>query len=59
MCVFLGVITPEVKDNDDGTYDVTYYPPSAGSNLKANIKYDGKDIPNRYNSIKIFLTGKF
>jgi filamin len=46
--IFIGLITPEIKDNDDGTYDVTYYPPPAGTNIKANIKYDGQDIPNRY-----------
>jgi len=42
-----GVVTPEVKDNDDGTYDVTYYPPPAGSTIKAHIKYDGNNIPDR------------
>lgn len=43
-----GTLTPEVRDNGDGTYDVTYVPPSEGSNVKAKITWDGKDIPNRY-----------
>lgn len=52
--IFLsGTLTPEVRDNGDGTYDVTYVPPSEGSNLKAKITWDGKDIPNRYEWIYI------
>lgn len=43
-----GTLAPEVRDNGDGTYDVTYVPPSEGSNVKAKITWDGKDIPNRY-----------
>jgi hypothetical protein len=43
-----GTLTPEVRDNGDGTYDVTYMPPPEGSNVKAKITWDGKDIPNRY-----------
>lgn len=38
---------PEVKDNGDNTYDVTYVPPSEGANLQAQITYNGKDIPYR------------
>jgi hypothetical protein len=43
-----GTLAPEVRDNGDGTYDVTYVPPSEGNNVKAKITWDGKDIPNRY-----------
>lgn len=38
---------PEVIDNGDGTFDVTYVPPKEGSNLQAQITYNGKDIPRR------------
>ena len=48
-----GTLTPEVRDNGDGTYDVTYMPPPEGSNVKAKITWDGKDIPNRYGDIYI------
>jgi hypothetical protein len=41
-------LAPEVRDNGDGTYDVTYVPPLEGSNVRAKITWDGKDIPNRY-----------
>ncbi|CAG7722272.1 unnamed protein product [Allacma fusca] len=37
---------PDVVDNQDGTYDVTYNPPKEGTNLVANVKWNGKDIPN-------------
>lgn len=39
---------PDVKDNGDGTYTVSYVPPAEGSNLKLKVTYDNKDIPNRY-----------
>lgn len=48
MFYLLGTLAPEIRDNGDGTYDVTYVPPSEGSNVKAKITWDGKDIPNRY-----------
>jgi len=48
-------LTPEVRDNGDGTYDVTYMPPPEGSNVKAKITWDGKDIPNRYGDIYIYM----
>lgn len=38
---------PEVADNGDGTFDVTYVPPNEGANLQAQITYNGKDIPHR------------
>lgn len=44
---------PEIKDNGDGTYDVTYIPPAEGSNLTANILYNGKDIPNSPFLVKV------
>ncbi|XP_059469559.1 filamin-A isoform X2 [Neocloeon triangulifer] len=53
-----GNIKPEVKDVGDGTYDVTYYPPPAGSNIEANIKYDGKDIPNSPYKMKVLPTAE-
>ncbi|KAK2704441.1 hypothetical protein QYM36_016740, partial [Artemia franciscana] len=36
---------PEVKDNGDGTYDVTYMPSAEGSNCKVRVLHNGKDIP--------------
>lgn len=44
---------PDVKDNGDGTYDVTYVPPNEGANLKAHITYNGKDIPNSPFCLKV------
>ncbi|KAK4872119.1 hypothetical protein RN001_016243 [Aquatica leii] len=37
---------PEIVDNGDGTYDVTYVPPNEGANLQTQILYNGKDIPH-------------
>ncbi|XP_031347323.1 filamin-A isoform X1 [Photinus pyralis] len=37
---------PEIVDNGDGIYDVTYIPPNEGANLQAQILYNGKDIPH-------------
>ncbi|KAF7274400.1 hypothetical protein GWI33_012941 [Rhynchophorus ferrugineus] len=34
---------PEVKDNADGTFDVTYIPPAEGTNLQAHILYNEAD----------------
>jgi Filamin/ABP280 repeat. len=48
-----GTLTPEVRDNGDGTYDVTYVPPPEGSSVKAKITWDGKDIPNRYGDMYV------
>jgi filamin len=48
-----GTLTPEVRDNGDGTYDVTYMPPPEGSNVKAKITWDGKDIPNSPYQLKV------
>ncbi|XP_050314750.1 filamin-A isoform X2 [Anthonomus grandis grandis] len=44
---------PDIKDNGDGTFEVTYIPPSAGSNLKAHILYNGKEIANSPFPIKV------
>ncbi|XP_021916471.1 filamin-A isoform X2 [Zootermopsis nevadensis] len=48
-----GTLAPEVRDNGDGTYDVTYVPPSEGSSVKAKITWDGKDIPNSPYQLKV------
>ncbi|XP_066255181.1 filamin-A isoform X3 [Euwallacea similis] len=37
---------PEIRDNGDGIYEVTYIPPTEGTKLQAHILYNGKDIPN-------------
>ncbi|XP_035708450.1 filamin-A isoform X3 [Folsomia candida] len=37
---------PEIRDNGDGTYDVTYKPPKEGTPIVATVKWNGKDIPN-------------
>ncbi|KAF4527938.1 hypothetical protein B566_EDAN012831 [Ephemera danica] len=49
---------PEIRDNGDGTYDVTYYPPPAGTNLKTHIKWDGTDIPNSPFQMKVLPTAE-
>ena len=36
---------PEVYDNGDGTFDVSYIPPPEGSNCKVRVTHGGKDIP--------------
>ncbi|XP_027200604.2 filamin-A-like [Dermatophagoides pteronyssinus] len=35
---------PIIKDNNDGTYDVTYKPPPEGSPCNVKVTYGGKDI---------------
>jgi len=37
---------PDVRDNGDGTYDVTYKPPKEGTPVVVSVKWNGKDIPN-------------
>ena len=39
---------PEVIDNGDGTYDVTYMPPPENSTCKVRVTYGDKDIPKRF-----------
>ena len=41
---------PEIKENKDGTYDVTYVPPPEGSKCEVKVTYGGKDISGRYDS---------
>lgn len=49
---------PEVKDNGDGTFDVTYIPPVEGTNLQAHILYNGKAVPNSPFPIKVKPTAE-
>ncbi|KAF2884976.1 hypothetical protein ILUMI_21197 [Ignelater luminosus] len=44
---------PEIIDNGDGTYDVTYVPPNEGTNVQAQILYNGKDIPHSPFPLKV------
>uniref|UniRef100_V5GPF5 Filamin-A n=1 Tax=Anoplophora glabripennis TaxID=217634 RepID=V5GPF5_ANOGL len=44
---------PEVQDNGDGTFDVSYIPPNEGANLQTHILYNGKDIPNSPFPLKV------
>ena len=39
---------PIIKDNNDGTYDVSYKPPPEGSPCNVKVTYGGKDIKGRY-----------
>ena len=36
-----------VKDNGDGTYDVTYHPPPEGSMCMPRVTLAGRDIKDR------------
>ncbi|KAK0169999.1 hypothetical protein PV328_010615 [Microctonus aethiopoides] len=36
---------PEIKSRGDGTYEVTYQPPPAGSNIQVGVTYGDKDVP--------------
>lgn len=38
---------PDVTDHGDGMYTVTYVPPAEGTNLQAQIVWNGNDIPHR------------
>ncbi|XP_017775738.1 PREDICTED: filamin-A isoform X2 [Nicrophorus vespilloides] len=44
---------PEVIDNGDGTYRVSYIPPGDGAKLQAQITYNNKDIPNSPFNMKV------
>lgn len=44
---------PDIRDNGDGTFEVTYIPPNEGANLKAHVLYNGKDVPNSPFAIKV------
>nr|XP_053627228.1 filamin-A-like isoform X8 [Cherax quadricarinatus] len=37
--------SPDIRDNGDGTYDVTYVPHSEGAMQTANITWGGKPVP--------------
>lgn len=39
--------SPEISDNGDNIYDVSYLPPPEGSKCNVNVKYGGKPIPGR------------
>ncbi|XP_060856189.1 filamin-A isoform X2 [Metopolophium dirhodum] len=44
-----GVLQPKqpiIRDNEDGTYDVTYTPNPEGALLVANVLYNGHHVPN-------------
>lgn len=36
---------PFIRDNKDGTFDVSYVPPQVGSKLKVQVTYNDQDIP--------------
>lgn len=38
---------PIIKDNGDGTFDVSYKPPPVGSPCNVKVTYGGKDIKDR------------
>ena len=39
---------PKIKDNGDGTYEVSYVPPPEGSKCDVKVTYGGKEIEKRY-----------
>ncbi|CAL8082481.1 unnamed protein product [Orchesella dallaii] len=43
----------EVRDNGDGTYDVSYKPPKEGTPIVASVKWNGKDVPNTPVQMKV------
>ncbi|KAG8322096.1 hypothetical protein J6590_029794 [Homalodisca vitripennis] len=44
---------PEVVDNGDGTYNVSYTPPAEGSVVKAYVKHNDKEIPQSPFQMKV------
>lgn len=44
---------PKIRDNGDGTYEVSYIPPKEGSHLETQITYNRKDIPHSPFGIKV------
>ncbi|CAG0912726.1 unnamed protein product [Notodromas monacha] len=44
---------PEVKDNGDATYDVTYLPPPEGAPCNVQVQWDGKDVPKSPVKMKV------
>ncbi|XP_057654407.1 filamin-A isoform X1 [Diorhabda carinulata] len=49
---------PEVIDNGDGTFNVTYIPPNEGANLQTQILFNGKNIPNSPFPVKVKPTAE-
>ncbi|XP_035216492.1 filamin-A-like isoform X2 [Stegodyphus dumicola] len=44
---------PEIRDNGNGTYDVSYLPPPEGSKCNVKVTYGGKDIPGSPFQMKV------
>ncbi|XP_025412899.1 filamin-A isoform X2 [Sipha flava] len=44
---------PIIRDNEDGTYDVTYTPNPEGALLTANVLYNGQPVPNSPFKLKV------
>nr|XP_042902335.1 filamin-A isoform X2 [Parasteatoda tepidariorum] len=44
---------PQIKDNGNGTYDVSYVPPPEGSKCNVKVAYGGKDIPGSPFQMKV------
>ncbi|GIY01877.1 filamin-A [Caerostris darwini] len=44
---------PEIKDNGNGTFDVSYVPPPEGSKCNVKVAYGGKDIPGSPFQMKV------
>ncbi|XP_054724113.1 filamin-A-like [Uloborus diversus] len=44
---------PEIKDNGNGTYNVSYVPPPEGSKCNVNVVYGGKEIPGSPFQMKV------
>ena len=38
---------PEIKNNQDGTFNVSYIPPPEGKKCNVNVRYNNQDIPGR------------
>ncbi|GFV00221.1 filamin-A [Trichonephila clavipes] len=44
---------PEIRDNGNGTFDVSYVPPPEGSKCNVKVAYGGKDIPGSPFQMKV------
>lgn len=47
---------PQIKSRGDGIYEVTYQPPSVGSNVQVGVTYGGEDISDSPFKIKVLPT---